>query len=73
MIKNITMSLEESLIQQARNKARQEHRSLNEVFRGWVARYVGRHGSVTDYRSLMKQFGKADSGKKFSREDLNER
>lgn len=73
MIKNITLSLEESLIEQARDKARQEHKSLNQVFRGWVARYVGRQGSADGYRSLMKQLGGARAGKKFSREELNER
>ena len=73
MIKNITLTAEGFLIQKAREKARQEHKSLNVVFRDWIARYVGRENSSSDYQRLMKQFSSVRAGKKFSREEMNGR
>ena len=73
MLKNITLSAEDVLIQKARDKARQEHKSLNVIFRGWVARYVGGEVLSQDYQRLMKQLSHARAGRKFSREEMNER
>ena len=45
-MKNITLSADERLIEEAREKARQEHTTLNEQFRRWLADYVGRRERV---------------------------
>ena len=73
MIKNITLSVEQSLIEKARDKARREHKSLNELFRRWVGHYVGHEGSAENYKHLMKRLGGIRAGRKFSREEMNER
>ena len=46
MIKNVTLSAEEQLIAQARRRAQQERKTLNAVFREWLAAYVGKAGAV---------------------------
>jgi hypothetical protein len=40
MLKNITLSADEKLIQKARKKAKQEHTTLNAQFRQWLENYI---------------------------------
>ena len=73
MSKNITFNTDEHLIQRAREIAKKEHKSLNTVFQEWLKRYAGKENIVEDYQKLMKQMDYAQPGKKFTRDELNER
>jgi hypothetical protein len=73
MKKNITLSAEEVLIRKAREKAAREKKSLNAVFREWLDRYVGQETSSNRYGDLMNRLSYARPGRKFSREEMNER
>lgn len=74
MVKNITLTVEESLLEKARSKAMAQHKSLNVLFREWVGQYVGAsRGRSEEYRTLMKRLGHARAGRHFSREEMNER
>jgi len=73
MLRNITLSAEEELIDKARDKARREHTTLNATFRQWLRQYVRRTANIADYHSLMDSLDYAKPGRKFSRDDLNER
>ena len=73
MVKNITLSAEASLIQRARLRASEEHKSLNALFREWIARYAGVGKSSDRYRRLMKHLAHARPGRTFSRDEMNER
>ncbi len=73
MIKNITLSAEEKLIKKARLRAQKENRSLNEIFREWLARYVSQDESSNNYKEIMAGLSYVKPGGKFSRDDLNER
>ena len=73
MKKNITLSAEEELIRKAREKAAREKKSLNVVFREWLARYVGLESSKSRYADLMNRLSYARPGRKFSREEMNAR
>ena len=73
MLKNITLSAEERLIEQARLRAQQDKQTLNAVFRDWLHRYVARDAAATRYRSLMRQLRHVRAGRKLSREEANER
>jgi hypothetical protein len=71
--KNITLSANESLIAEARRSAGEERTTLNALFRQWLQNYVCR-GAVPDrYRTLMDRLGYANAGRRFSREESNER
>lgn len=72
-MKNITFSADESLIRKAREKATEENSSLNIRFREWLEKYASRKGSESDYRMVMNKIGYASPGKKFTRDELNER
>ncbi len=73
MLKNITLSAEETLIRKAKEKARHQQMSLNVIFRLWLMHYVGKDKIATDYNTLMERLDYAQAGRSFSREGLNER
>ena len=73
MLKNITLSAEESLIQQARRRAGMENSTLNQLFREWLEHYVAQSASTDQYQLLMQQLQHVDAGRKFTREEMNER
>ena len=73
MLKNITLSAEEELIRKAREKANKEHTTLNASFRQWLKQYVSRNTKTIDFDTFMEQLNYAEPGRKFSREELNER
>lgn len=73
MTKNITLSADEALIEQARKRAMQENTSLNELFREWLAQYVSQSDAPAQYAGLMEQLSHVRAGRRFSREEMNER
>lgn len=74
-MKNITLSADEQLIKMARERARSEQTTLNEAFRRWLAEYARRDQQVTDaIEALERLRAKVDTGgRKFTREEMNER
>ena len=70
---NVTFSLDPLLLREAREKAVRERKTLNVLFREWMAGYVGRGRNKGSYRELMKRLSYASPGRKFTREELNER
>ncbi len=73
MIRNITLSADEVLIESARKRAEQENTSLNKLFREWVAKYANRDNIGVEYDNLMESLKNVCAGKKFTREEMNER
>ena len=75
MVKNITLSADENLIEAARARAQAEGTTLNEKFRLWLDGYVGRRqqadAAVATIRALRGRL--ATGGRKFTREEMNER
>ncbi len=72
-MKNITLSAEESLIEQARETARARKTTLNQLFRDWLAELASRREREANLATLMKRVNYADAGGKFSRDEMNER
>ena len=72
-MKNITLSADEDLIEQARAVARSQHKTLNAAFREWLAQYTAREASGRKFDTLMKNLSYVDSGGKFTRDEMNER
>jgi len=73
MLKNITFSAEDILIKKARQVAEKEGKTLNIAFREWLQRYASRDGIASDYQALMNDLNYAQPGRKFSRDEMNER
>jgi hypothetical protein len=72
-MKNITFSADEDLIEQARMIARAQKKTLNTAFREWLLQFTQRTGNAQEFDSLMKRLRHVRSGRRFTREEMNER
>jgi hypothetical protein len=72
-VKNITLSAEESLIEQARMVARAQHKTLNAAFREWLAQYAAQAGGGAAVDALMRRLRHVRSGGPYTRDEMNER
>jgi hypothetical protein len=72
-MRNITLSAEEQLIEQARLLARSQHKTLNAMFREWLQQLTSQGGSTQEYDALMKRLKHVQAGVRFSRDEMNER
>jgi hypothetical protein len=73
MTKNITLSAENTLLSLAREKALKERTTLNVIFRTWLKQYVRPADRAADYSALMSRLRYARPGRRFSRDEMNER
>ena len=73
-MKNITLSADEELIEQARRIARSQKRTLNEAFREWLVQFTRQTGKAEEYASLMKRLRRhVRSSGRYTRDEMNER
>src|SRR5437867_4257491 len=72
-MKNITLSADEDLIEQARLVARSQRKTLNAAFREWLLQFTGKAGSRQEFDSLMRRLRRETSGRRFTRDEMNER
>lgn len=72
-MKNITLSADEDLIEQARLIARSQRRTLNAAFREWLLQFTAQSGSSQEVDSLMKRLRHVKAGRHFDRDEMNER
>jgi hypothetical protein len=72
-MKNITLSADEELIEAARERARAEHTTLNELFRHWIRDYVRREHQAAEALAVMRELqGRVRVGRKLTRDEMNE-
>jgi len=71
--KNITFSADEAAIERAREVARSEHRALNDAFREWLIQYGSRRVSAAEVKELYNSLRHVNAGRKFTRDEMNER
>lgn len=72
-MKNITLSAEEDLIERARLIARTQRRTLNDAFRDWLTQFTQNAGDAQGFDAMMNRMNHVDAGRRFSRDELNER
>ena len=74
-MKNITLSADEGLIEEARRIAASRSTTLNAEFRLWLADYVGRKQQAEKAMATIRELQKVinTGGRKFTREEMNER
>jgi hypothetical protein len=74
VMKNITFSATEDLIESARERARQEQTTLNEVFRAWLTTYAQGSSAADNAASVVERLrGRVVVGARLSREEMNAR
>jgi hypothetical protein len=74
-MRNITLSADDALIDEARRRATAKHTTLNEEFRRWLEEYVGEVNRVERAMATVEELQKAinTGGRKFTRDEMNER
>ncbi len=72
-MKNITLSADHNLIEKARAVARSQRRTLNAAFREWLEQFTAREGNVQEFDALMRRLEKVNAGRRFTRDEMNER
>lgn len=73
-MKNITLSADEHLIDQAREIARSQKRTLNEAFREWLVQFTQQSGKAEEYHALMERLRRTvRSNGPYTRDEMNER
>ena len=72
-MKNVTLSADEELIEQARLIAHSQRKTLNAAFREWLLQYTAQSGTGQEIDSLMKRLRHVNAGRHFTRNEMNER
>ena len=73
-MRNITLSADEGLIEDARRRAESENTTLNNLFREWLARYAGTPSLTAErVRQELAAVSRFRAGRRFSRAERNER
>jgi predicted transcriptional regulator len=72
-VKNITLSADEDLIEQARQVARAQRKTLNAAFREWLLQFTAQSGNVQEVDALMRRLRHVNAGRRFTRDEMNER
>ena len=70
---NITFNADKSDIELAREEARSQNTTLHELFRNWLKGLAGRKRRAEEFRVLMNELRNVNAGRKFTREEMNER
>ena len=78
MLKNITLSADEALIEAARKHAAERQTTLNAEFRKWLAAYAEAEAKKKERLAridalLKKPTNVSSHGRKFTRDEMNER
>jgi hypothetical protein len=72
-MKNVTLSADESLIEQARLVARSQHKTLNAAFRELLKQYASQAGGGAAVDALMRRLRHVRSAGPYTRDEMNER
>ena len=70
---NVTISLPEQVLADARKQALADNTSINAVVGDYLRQYAGRLQAVKKYDDLMKRLKHVNAGRKFTRDEMNER
>lgn len=72
-MRNITLSAEAALIEQARLVAQARHKTLNAAFREWLEQYAAQSGGGAAVEALMRRLRHVRSAGPYTRDEMNER
>jgi hypothetical protein len=72
-MKNITLSADERLIEQARAEARARKTTLNALFREWLEEVARREERRREIGRVFEGMKNYEAGGPFTREQMNER
>lgn len=71
VMKNITFSADERLIEEAREEARRRKTTLNVLFRDWLSELAARDERKRKIDSLMEEMNQYNAGGPYTRDEMN--
>lgn len=71
--KDVTFNVGKSDIEPAREEAQRQDTTLPELFRDCPSGLAGRKLRAQEYRALMQELRYVNAGRKFTRDEMNER
>jgi hypothetical protein len=72
-VRDITFSADESIIERAREVARRENKTLEAAFYDWLVLYASRNVTEAEVLALFDSPKHVEAGRKFTRDEMNER
>jgi hypothetical protein len=69
----IPLNADEATIERAREVARTENKTLEEAFADWLVCYASRKATRAKIEALYERLQHVDAGRKFPRDEMNER
>ena len=72
-MKGIPFRADESLTEKTQLLAKSEGTSLSTTFREWLQRFASRVGDLRDFDGNMQRLRHINSGRRFSRDEMNQR
>jgi hypothetical protein len=73
LVKNVTLSAEDRLLERARDLARRRSTTLNQMFRDWLAELTAERARKDRFEQIMRRLARARSGGRFTRDEMNAR
>ena len=73
VMRKITFSADKTDIELARESARSQDTTLDELFCEWLREIAAGQQRAREYRALMERLRYVDAGRKFTRDEMNER
>jgi hypothetical protein len=73
VMKKITFRADKTDIELARESAHRRNTTLDELFREWLREIAAGQERAREYRVLMERLRYVDAGRKFTRDEMNER
>jgi hypothetical protein len=72
-MKRITFRAEEGLIAEARRVAKSQSTTLSGAFREWLKHFASQAGDSRDFDANMQRLRHIRSGRRYTRDEMNER
>jgi glycine cleavage system H lipoate-binding protein len=72
-VKNVTLSVDGSVLERARELARRRSTTLNQMFRDWLIELTAEPARRDRYEQLMARLEHVRSGGRFTRDEMNAR
>lgn len=72
-METITLTVDKSLLEDAKKVAEATHTTLDAALREWLIEYTAGLERVRKHDALMARLQHVNAGRKFTREEMNER
>ncbi len=72
-MKRITLRADEGLIEEARLVAESQHTTLSAAFREWLKLFACQPVNLKDFDGNMQRLRHIKSGRRFNRDEMNQR